>query len=146
MQEDPQQLAKACADAMYANDHCSRALGITIVETNPGNACLQMTVRDDMINGHGICHGGLIFTLADSCFAFACNSRNQSTVAQSCNIDFLRPGRLGDLLTATATETHLAGKNGIYDIVVRDQDENVIAQFRGKSRAIRGTLVDAVIK
>ena len=136
------ELARACADEMLKNDPCSKALGMQLVNVGEGYASMSMTIREDMLNGHGITHGGLIFTLADSCFAFACNSRNQCTVAQNCMVDFIRPSSLGDRLTANAKEINLTGKNGIYDIVVSNQNDQVVAQFRGKSRAIRGTIIN----
>lgn len=135
-------LARKCAEEMLKNDPCSTALGMLLTDIGEGYAQMQMCIRKDMLNGHGITHGGLIFTLADSCFACACNSRNQSTVAQSCMIDFIRPSYRDDVLTANAKETSLAGKNGIYDIVVTNQNEQAIAHFRGKSRAIRGTIIN----
>jgi acyl-CoA thioesterase len=134
------EIAHAARDAMFRDDHCSQGLGMEILSVAPGESRLRMTIRQDMINGHGTCHGGMIFTLADSCFAFACNSRNQNTVAMSCLIDFIRPARLGDVLTAVGREISLAGRNGIYDIKVTNQDGIEVAQFRGKSRAIPGTV------
>lgn len=116
------ELARRCADAMYADDRASKALGMTIEEIGPGTATLSMTVTDTMINGHEICHGGLIFTLADSAFAFACNGYNKVTVAQHCSISYIAPGRLGDRLTARAVERTRTGRNGIYDVTVTNQD------------------------
>ena len=107
-----------------------------------GRAVLQMTVREDHANGHGICHGGITFALADSAFAFACNSRNQSTLAQHNMISYLAPGRLGDVLTATATEVSLTGRSGIYDVTITNQNGTKIAEFRGFSRAIKGQLFE----
>lgn len=133
---DPQKLAEACAAAMWADDTASQGLGMVLESVGPGTARMAMTVRDSMVNGHGMCHGGFIFTLADSAFAFACNSRNAKSVAAQGNISFLRPARLGDRLTATAEERHLAGRSGIYDIRVTDQAGAVIAELRGHSRAI----------
>jgi acyl-CoA thioesterase len=138
---DPQALAEAAAAAMYAEDKASQGLGMVVESMAPGQATLSMTVREDMVNGHGICHGGFIFTLADSCFAFACNSHNRVTVAQSASIDFLAPARLGDALTAMGEERALGGRTGVYDIVVSKQDGTRIALFRGKSYRIQGTLV-----
>jgi acyl-CoA thioesterase len=112
-----------------------------IVEVAPGTATIEMRVREDMINGHGMCHGGMIFSLADSAFAYACNSRNDSAVAQHCSVTFLRPGKPGDMLRAVATERARAGRSGIYDIAVTGSDGNVIAEFRGHSRVIEGKLV-----
>ncbi len=142
MKPDPQALAEAARREMWENDHASRALGMVIEEVRPGYARLSMKVRRDMVNGHDICHGGMIFTLADSTFAFACNSHNHVTVAQGCTIEFLAPGKLGDHLTAIGEERHLAGKTGVYDIRVTNQDGKPIALFRGKSFRIGGHLVD----
>jgi acyl-CoA thioesterase len=141
--QDPQALAEAVAAAMFARDRASQALGMRIVEVAPGEATLAMTVRADMVNGHAICHGGLIFTLADSAFAFACNSYNRSTVASGCAIDFLAPAREGDVLTARARERSAAGRTGVYDIEVANQRGETIALFRGKSYRIKGDVIDA---
>lgn len=138
---DPEQLARACADAMWATDNASRALGMKIIDVGPGRAILTMTVADTMTNGHGMCHGGFIFTLADSAFAFACNSRNQNAVAQHCNVTYIRPGKRGDVLTAQAVERSRSGRSGIYDITVTGSDGKVVAEFRGHSRVIEGSLV-----
>jgi acyl-CoA thioesterase len=140
----PDELAQACADVMWKDDEASRRLGMTIDAVARGSATVSMTVRDDMTNGHGTAHGGFIFALADSAFAFACNSYNERTVAQACDIVFAAPAHLDDRLVAVATERHRFGRNGIYDIrVARTSAEgDVIAEFRGRSRAIGGTLVD----
>ncbi len=135
-----QAIAEAARDAMFAGDHCSRSLGMEILSVGVGEAVVRMRIRRDMLNGHGTCHGGMIFTLADSCFAFACNSRNQRAVAMSCLIDFIKPAKEGDLLTAAAREVSLAGRNGIYDIAVTNGDGEQVAQFRGKSLIIPGTV------
>jgi acyl-CoA thioesterase len=137
---EPQKLAQACAQAMWADDQASQGLGMNVERVSPGEAVLSMQVRPDMTNGHGICHGGFIFTLADSAFAFACNSYNERTVAQACDIVFSTPAREGDLLVAEATERHRFGRNGIYDIRVTHGDK-VVAEFRGRSRSIGGQLV-----
>ena len=137
-----QQLAEACAEAMYSRDGASQMLGMQIEAVGPGTAVLSMTVRPDMVNGHQICHGGLIFTLADSTFAFACNSYNRVTVAAGCSIEYLAPARLGDRLTATGQERSLSGRSGVYDIQVTNQDGTLIALFRGKSARIQGQLID----
>ncbi len=137
-----QQLAEACAEAMYSRDGASQMLGMQIEAVGPGTAVLSMTVRPDMVNGHHICHGGLIFTLADSTFAFACNSYNRVTVAAGCSIEYLAPARLGDRLTATGQERSLSGRSGVYDIHVTNQDGTLIALFRGKSARIQGQLID----
>ena len=142
MSLDAQQLARASADAMWADDQASQAMGMAIVAVAPGTATLTMTVRDDMVNGHDICHGGHIFTLADSAFAFACNSHNLNAVASGARIEFLSPGRLGDVLTAVATEVSQGRRSGVYDAVVRNQDGKTVALFRGNSARIGGALVD----
>jgi len=135
------ELARATAQAMYESDACSRALGIEIVEVRAGYARLRMAVRPDFLNGHRICHGGLIFTLADSAFAFACNSYNVNTVAAGCSIEFLRPVQPGDVLTAEAVEQVLSGRSGVYDIAVANRAGETVALFRGKSAQIRGTVI-----
>ncbi|MDR5751740.1 MULTISPECIES: hydroxyphenylacetyl-CoA thioesterase PaaI [Caballeronia] len=126
---------------MYEADACTRALGIEILEVRPGYARLQMNVRPDFLNGHDICHGGLIFTLADSTFAFACNSYNISTVAAGCSIEFLRAVKGGDRLTAEGIEQTLNGRTGIYDIRVTNREGETVAMFRGKSAQIKGTVI-----
>ena len=126
---------------MWAEDSASRALGMRITEVGAGRATLSMTVRADMTNGHGICHGGFMFSLADSAFAFACNSHNHRAVAQACDIVFVAPVRLGDELVATAVERLRNGRNGICDVTVRRGDE-VVAEFRGRSRLINGAVLD----
>lgn len=136
----PEAMARACADAMWQDDRASQGLGMKIVEIGPGLATLQMTIQPHMVNGHGIAHGGFIFTLADSAFAFACNSHNERTVAAQGSISFIRPGRLGDRLVAQAREISRSGRSGIYDVRVSAGD-TVIAEFRGHSRSIGGTLV-----
>ncbi|TDE01638.1 hydroxyphenylacetyl-CoA thioesterase PaaI [Jiangella asiatica] len=138
-------LARRAADAMWAGDAASQALGMTIEDVAPGRARVTMPVRRDMVNGHGICHGGLIFAVADTAFAFACNSHNRNSVAQSCDITFVRPAREGDVLLAVATERHRDGRNGIYDVTVWRRDpggDDLVAEFRGRSREIPGTLVE----
>ena len=134
----PDDLARACAEAMWKGDDASSGLGMEIVDIGPGRATLTMTVRPEMVNGQRIAHGGFIFTLADSAFAFACNSHNNRAVAAQGNISFLRPGKLGDRLVATAREISRSGRSGIYDVRVTVGDE-VIAEFRGHSRTIPGT-------
>jgi acyl-CoA thioesterase len=135
----PQQVATRAAAAMWAGDAASQGLGIELVEVAPGRATLRMTVRADMVNGHAIGHGGFTFTLADSAFAFACNSYNRSTVAAGCEIRFLAPTRLGDVLVASAQERSRQGRDGVYDVTVR-RDDTVVAELVGRSREIRGTL------
>lgn len=134
----PQERAERSAAAMWAGDRASQAAGMKLVEIAPGRAVITMPVRGDMVNGHQICHGGYIFTLADSAFAFACNSYNKSVVAQENSITFLSPGRMDELLTATAQEVSLAGRSGVYDVVVTGQDGRKVALFRGLSRQIKG--------
>ena len=138
----PKTRAERAAQAMWAQDHASKWAGMEITHMDEATATLEMTVEAHHCNGHGICHGGVTFMLADSAFAFACNSRNQSTVAQHNVISFVAPGRLGDRLIATATELSLTGRSGIYDVTVTNQDGQQIAEFRGFSRAIKGTLFD----
>lgn len=137
----PDALARATAAAMFARDRASRAMGMRIAEMRAGYARMVMAVRDDMLNGHDVCHGGFIFTLADSAFAFACNSHNQNTVASGATIDFLAPARGGDELTAEAHEQSLAGRTGVYDVVVTNQRGEKIAVFRGRSYRIRGEVL-----
>jgi len=137
----PGKVAEACARAMWADDQASQGLGMVVERVAPGEAVLSMTIRPEMTNGHGICHGGFIFTLADSAFAFACNTYNQRTVAQHCAVTFLQPGRRGDTLTAHAVERNRSGRSGIYDVTVRDGRGEVVAEFRGHSRTIAGTLL-----
>jgi len=133
----PDDLARACADAMWKDDDASRGLGMEILDIKPGRATLGMTVRSNMVNGQGIAHGGFIFTLADSAFAFACNSYNERVVAAQGNITFIRPGKTGDRLIATAREIARSGRSGIYDVRVT-VDDIVIAEFRGHSRTVAG--------
>jgi acyl-CoA thioesterase len=142
---DAQRIAEASARAMWARDAASQGLGMRIVGVAPGTATLAMRVRNDMLNGHDICHGGFIFTLADSAFAFACNSYNLMTVASGCSIDFVAPAREGDELTASARERSASGRTGVYDIEVTNQRGETVALFRGKSYRIKGQPVDASI-
>jgi phenylacetic acid degradation protein PaaD len=137
---DPQLLAEQAATAMWADDAASQAMGMAIDEVRPGYARVSMAVRPDMVNGHGICHGGLVFALADSAFAFACNSHNRTTVAQACDIVYVTPARLGDHLLAEAVERTRFGRNGVYDVTV-GRNGDVIAEFRGRSREIPGNVV-----
>ena len=132
------EVARACAEAMWEEDDASKGLGMEIVEIRPGQATLTMTVQPHMVNGQRIAHGGFIFTLADSAFAFACNSHNERVVAAQGSITFIRPGKLGDQLVATAREISRNGRSGIYDVRVTANDI-VIAEFRGHSRTIGGT-------
>jgi acyl-CoA thioesterase len=138
----PDDLARACADAMWKEDSASSGLGMEILDMKAGGATMAMTVKPHMVNGHGITHGGFVFLLADSTFAFACNSRNERAVAAHCNISFIRPGKLGDRLIATATEISRSGRSGIYDIRVT-VDGVAVAEMRGHSRTIGGAWVAA---
>jgi acyl-CoA thioesterase len=141
---DAAALARACADAMWKDDAATQSLGMTLVSVAPGQAVITMTVTDRMVNGHKLCHGGYIFTLADSAFAFACNTYNQRTVAQHCAVTFLASAKLGDKLVARAVERQRSGRSGIYDVTVTREEGNVIAEFRGHSRTIEGELVAGV--
>jgi acyl-CoA thioesterase len=141
MHSDPQRLAELAGKTMYERDPASQALGMALDAIRPGYARMSMRVRDDMLNGHGTCHGGYIFMLADSAFAFACNSHNFNTVGAGCTIDYLAPGRAGDVLVADAVEQALSGKTGVYDVVVTDQDGRKVALFRGKSHRVAGHVV-----
>lgn len=134
----PQQIADHVREGMFANDRATKALGMQVLEVTPGRAVLTMTVREDMVNGHDICHGGLIATLADSAFAFACNSYNELTVASGFSIDLIAPARLGDMLTATCVEISKSGRTGVYDTEVRNQRGERIAVFRGRSYTAKG--------
>lgn len=136
----PQQLAEACAEAMFSRDQASQQLGMKIVSVAPGRAVLTMTVDNRMIQGHGACHGGYLFTLADSAFAFSCNTYDKATVASGCNIEYVSPAKEGDLLTATAEERSRGNRTGIYDITITNQADQVVAYFRGKSYQVRGSV------
>lgn len=137
----PQALAEACAENLGRDDNASAGLGIKLESVEPGRAVMSMRVRDDMLNGHSNCHGGFIFALSDSTFAFACNSRNAVSVASGCSIDFVRPGRAGEVLTAVAEERNLAGRTGVYDVTVTNEDGEDVAYFRGKSHRIKGSVL-----
>jgi len=141
MTRDAAEMAQACADAMWADDKASRAMGMRIETVGPGFAMLSMNIGVNMVNGHGLCHGGYIFALADSALAFACNSHNQRHVAQHCQIAYLAPGRLGMRLLAEARERYRGERSGIYDVTVRTEAGETIAEFRGHSRSIPGALV-----
>ena len=140
---DPQSVAEASARAMYEQDRASQSLGMRILEVRPGYARLAMKIREDMVNGHQICHGGLIFTLADSAFAFACNTYDLVTVAAAGTIEFLLAGRLGDELTATAEERTRSKRIGVYDVSVHNQRGECVALFRGRSHQIGGSITAA---
>ena len=137
----PQQLAEACAAKLWEPDTCSQWLGMQLEEVRPGYARISMQVRPEFLNGHGICHGGLMFILADSTFAFACNSHNAPTVAAGCSIEFLKPVQGNDTLTAIGQEQILSGRHGIYDIRVSNGAGEVVAMFRGKSAQLKGEIV-----
>ncbi len=135
-------LARDVGAAMFAADRASNAfMQMELIRCEPGHACLRMTVRDELLNGHKICHGGFIFTLADSTFAYACNSYNKATVAAGCSIEYLKPAHPGDVLTCTGQEQILQGRHGIYDMRVENQRGEVVAMFRGKSAQIGGTVL-----
>jgi len=136
---DPLAVARASAAAMWADDNASQQLGMSLDDVGVGTATVSFTVEKRMTNGHGTCHGGFIFSLADSAFAFACNSYNQRTVAQHCSVTFIAPAFTGDRLSATAREVSRAGRGGIYDITVTNQKGEHIAEFRGHSRTVKGT-------
>ena len=142
MARDAAEIARLSADAMWADDRASQGLGMEIVEVGSGRARLAMTITERMLNGHGSCHGGFIFSLADSAFAFACNSHGQPAVAQHCSVTYVAPGRLGMRLVADARERQRGERSGIYDITVRDETGMVIAEFRGHSRTLPGSLID----
>lgn len=135
----PQALAEACAEAMWADDTATQHLGMRIDRVAPGEATLSMDLQPFMLNGHGLAHGGYIFTLADSAFAFACNGYNQRTVGHQASITYMAPGRHGDRLTATARELHRGKRDGIYDVFVTNDRGEKIAEFRGHSRTVKGT-------
>jgi acyl-CoA thioesterase len=135
---DPQRLAEAVRDAMWRDDRASQALGMQVLAIGPGTATLAMTVREDMLNGHDICHGGLVTTLADSTFAFACNAYNEVTVASGFDVNLVAAAHRGDVLTATACEVNKAGRTGVYDIDVHNQRGERVAAFRGRSYTLKG--------
>jgi acyl-CoA thioesterase len=138
----PDALAAEVARRMWAEDRASQALGMELLEVRAGYARIRMPVRRDMTNGHGICHGGYMFLLADSTFAFACNSHNQRAVAAGAEIHFVASAHEGDVLTAEGLELHLAGRSGVYDMRVTDQDGRLVALFRGRSATIKGRFVE----
>ena len=138
---DKDEIARRSAEAMWAEDNATQALGIERVSVGPGRAVMAMTIRESMTNGHGTCHGGYIFLLADSAFAFACNSHGQRTVAAHCSVSYITPGKLGARLVAEAIERQRGERSGITDVTVRDEAGTIIAEFRGHSRTIPGSLV-----
>ena len=133
-----EEIAQRCADIMWPDDHAARGLGIELVSVGPGVATLRMEVRQDMVNGHGSCHGGYIFAIADSAFAYSCNTYNHRAVASGADISFLAPAHLGDVLTAHGHVRQQGGRSGVYDIEVTNQDGRMIALFRGRSTRIKG--------
>jgi acyl-CoA thioesterase len=141
MSDDPRRLAEACSQAMHANDDAARALGIEILESTPGRARLALNVERRMTNGHDVCHGGVLFTLADTAFAHASNNRNRITVAAAASIQFLAPAQIGDRLIATAFERARGKRSGVYDIEIHNQDNRLIALFRGNAHQIRGQII-----
>ena len=141
MTRDAAEIARLSADAMWAEDKASQSLGMKVEQVGPGFAILSMDISDRMVNGHGFCHGGYIFMLADSAFAFACNSHSQRHVAQHCQISYVAPGRMGMRLIAEARERQRGERSGICDVTVRSEAGEIIAEFRGNSRSIPGTLV-----
>ena len=136
-----QQIAEACGVTMHEKDRMARLLGIALDEVAPGRARVSMTVRDDMANSIGTCHGGIIFALADCAFAYSCNRRNRKTVAAGAGIDFVSAARPGDRLTAIAEERALVGRTGIYVVRVVDQSDGLVAFFRGRARGVAGTVL-----
>jgi len=140
-QAEERELARRCADAMYQRDRASQHLSMLVEDIGPGSAVLSMPVTETMIQGHDSCHGGYIFTLADSAFAFACNSHNEATVASGCSIDYVAPVKLGDVLTAEAREQTRKGRTGVYDVRVSNGRDELVALFRGKSYRVRGPVI-----
>lgn len=136
----PKERANRSAQAMWADDQASKWLGISLVKIDEGSATMELTVHPHHANGHGVCHGGVIFSLADSTFAFACNSRNQNTLAQHCMVTYTMPAKVGDQLTAIASEVSTTGRSGIYDVKITNQTGQTIGEFRGFSRTIKGQL------
>jgi len=140
---DETALAQQVGQVMLANDRATReTVGMDLISCTPGRASMRMVVQDKHLNGHQTCHGGFIFTLADSTFAFACNSHNHNAVAAACSIEFLKPAHLGDELRTEGVEQVLSGRHGIYDVKVTNQRGETVALFRGKSAQIPGTVVN----
>ena len=139
--DSPEVVAEEVARAMWPRDHASQLLGLRILTIRPGYSRMLMTVRPDMVNGHHICHGGMIFSLADTAFAYACNSYNKNTVASACHIDFLAPAKEGETLEAEAVEQSASGRTGVYDVTIRTRSGKVVALFRGKSYRINGEVI-----
>lgn len=142
--KDAQTIAERVRDHMWATDRASRGMGMRVAAIGPGSCTMTMSVREDMLNGYGTCQGGLLAALADSCFAFACNAYNEITVASGFNVEIVAPGRLGDVLTATAVEVSKSGRMGVYDVDVRNQRDERVVAFRGRSYTMKGkpVLVD----
>ncbi len=141
-QDMAQEMAKACAAAMWRDDAASVGLGMRLISVSQGRSVVEMPITAAMVNGHDTCHGGFIFALADSAFAFACNTYNQRSVAQSCHITYLAPGMLGDVLTATAVEVSRSGRSGVYDVKITRADGTHLAEFRGLCRTIKGVILE----
>ena len=143
----PQQTAELVRDGMFARDRAAQSLAMRITHIAPGEATIEMAVRDDMLNGFDTCHGGFITTLGDTAFAYACNTRNELTVASGLSVDFVAPGRPGDVLVAEAKELSQAGRTGVYDVTIRNRQGQLIALFRGKSYSMKGkpTVPDASV-
>jgi len=137
------EIARESAQALWLDDTASRALGMKLLDVRSGHAVISMAVRDDMVNGHGICHGGFMFTLADSAFAYACNSYDERAVAQHCSVTFIAPAKRGDILKAEAREVSRTGRSGIYDVTITGAQGERIAEFRGHSRTIGGAIIKA---
>lgn len=142
MPEHPPSLAEQVVAAMLRDDRATVSLGMQVESVSAGASCVSMAIREDMLNGFATCHGGFIFALADSAFAFACNSRNHQTVAAGCQIDYLRPARAGDILRARATEHTVGSRLGLYDVTVTNQQNETVALFRGRSYRVEGTILD----
>ena len=138
MTTDAQRTAERVRDHMWAGDRASQGLGMRVAAIGPGSCTMTMTVRADMLNGHGTCQGGLVTALADSAFAFACNAYDEITVASGFNVDLVAPGRQGDVLTAIAVEISKSGRTGVYDVDVRNQRDERVAVFRGRSYTLKG--------
>ncbi len=134
----PQRIAERVRDHMWATDRASQGMGMEVAAIGPGTCTMTMTVRADMLNGYGTCQGGLLAALADSCFAFACNAYNEITVASGFNVEIVAPGKLGDVLTATAVELSKSGRMGVYDVDVRNQRGERVVAFRGRSYTMKG--------
>ncbi|MEP6505004.1 MAG: hydroxyphenylacetyl-CoA thioesterase PaaI [Betaproteobacteria bacterium] len=143
---DAQHIAERVRDHMWANDRASQGMGMRVVAIGPGACTMTMTVREGMLNGYGTCQGGLLTALADSCFAFACNAYDEITVASGFNVEIVAPGRLGDVLTATAVEVSKAGRMGVYDVDVRNQRDERVLAFRGRSYTMKGKPVLAAVQ